>query len=40
MYIMSLIACFFLGIITAILLLIIGFGVSSFIVDKFYKRVN
>ena len=30
--------CYFiLGIITAIILIIIGFGISSFIVDKFYK---
>lgn len=37
MYIMFLIACFIFGFIIAVLLLIIGFGVSSFIVDKFYK---
>ena len=33
MYIMSLISCFILGIITAILLLIIAFGISSTFVD-------
>ena len=38
MYIISLISCFLLGIITAILLLIIGFGVSSTFVDVIIKK--
>ena len=38
MYIMSLICCFLLGIITAVLLLIIGFGISSTFVDVIIKK--
>ena len=38
MYIMSLISCFLLGVIIAILLLIIGFGISSTFVDVIIKK--
>lgn len=38
MYIMSLMSCFILGIITAILLLIIGYGISSTFVDVIIKK--